>query len=227
MLNILESYIRNSLPGEGEFATNPNLAQKVDEKGEFLPFAGNTVVFLLPEDVKAQLEKLREDLYRAAPEMLARRLQTPTFHMTLHDLVNGPGELAALEERMREVEIPVRNLLAKWRGQAPLRMRGTWVFNMVNTSLVLGLAPADEECWRRLDGMYCDLERVLCLGYGLTPHITLAYYRPGVYAAETVRRLREALGPVELELELRMEDLVLQTFEDMNHYFTAAENEEI
>jgi hypothetical protein len=61
---------------------------------------------------------------------------------------------------------------------------------------------------------------VVHLGYALTPHITMAYFKPGTYSQEQVRRLSQALTEVDLEITLRPEDLVLQNFADMNHYET-------
>ena len=59
------------------------------------------------------------------------------------------------------------------------------------------------------------------LGYPLTPHITLAYYRPGVYGQEELHPLRGALaaaawGAVELELEPRL--LRYHRFADMRDF---------
>ena len=105
-----------------------------------------------------------------------------------------------------------------WKRQTPLRMKATWLFNMVNTSIVLGLAPADEESWCRLDEMYTTLESVVHLGYALTPHITMAYFKPGTYTQYDLNCLRRAMRPVELEVELRLEDLHYQVFQNMNHY---------
>jgi hypothetical protein len=96
---------------------------------------------------------------------------------------------------------------------------------MVNTSIVLGLAPADGESRQRLGEMYRTLESVVNLGYALTPHITLAYFRPGTYSPERVQSLSDALKPVELELTLSMDNLVLQNFTDMNHYETLLQEE--
>lgn len=220
MLNTLDDYICRSIPAGMEFSTNPNLRKKVDPEGKLLPYMGNTVVFLLDHDTKQKLFGLQEELYRAAGELLAEPLQESTFHMTLHDLANGQPDQWCLREWMAQTRAGAEEILGGIRGGAPLRMRATWMFNMVNTSIVLGLAPADGESWRRLDEMYTDLERVVPLGYALTPHITLAYYRPGTYSREQTAQLAAALRPVELEVELRMEDLVLQEFADMNHYET-------
>lgn len=220
MLNLLYDYIENSLP-EGELITSPGLRAKADETGRLLPFEGNTVVFLLDDEVKQKLAGLQDRLYQAAGEMLSEPLHPDTFHMTLHDLANGtPGP--DTRRWMAETEPAARAVLAGLRQEytAPLAMQTTWMFNMVNTSIVLGLAPADEDSRDRLGRMYEALNGVVPLNYALTPHITLAYFRPGRYGEAALSSLRAALGPVDLRLTLRMEDLVLQRFSDMNHYVT-------
>ena len=216
MLNLLKSYIPSSLPADG-FVTNPNLTQKVDGDGNFLPFRGNTAVFLLKDGEKEGLAALREELYAAAPEMLSARLGTETFHMTLHDLVNGSG---ATEENMARTEGKAKRILKEFSGEDPIPMRGTWTFNMVNTSIVLGLEPETAEGAERLSAMYRALESAVPLGYALTPHITLAYFRPGVYGAAQLAKLRQALKPADISVTLHMDRLALQYFEDMNHYIT-------
>lgn len=220
MIDTLDGYIRRSLPEGGGFSTNPNLLKKVAPTGKLLPYRGNTVVFLLEERIRLRLGQIRDTLYYAAPDMLAEKLRTETFHMTLHDLANGCGDDWTLNNRMAEAERRTRDILSRWKRTEPLHMKATWLFNMVNTSIVLGLAPADGNSWHRLDEMYTGLEAAVPLGYALTPHITMAYFRPGTYAQEQVRRLQSALQGVELDVSLSMEDLALQSFKDMNRYET-------
>lgn len=220
MINTLDDYICHSLPLWGDFTTNPNLRKKVDDIGNLLPFMGNTVVFLLDDDTKDKLRQLQEELYRAAPDMLAQPLQMSTFHMTLHDLANGTPDQPGLQDYMRYTQERVSQILPGWKDAAPLQMKTTWLFNMVNTSIVLGLKPADEESWHRLDEMYTTLEEVVHLGYALTPHITVGYFLPGTYSQEQVQRLSTVLCNVNLEITLDMKNLVLQNFTDMNHYET-------
>lgn len=219
-INTLDDYVWRSLPDWGDFDTNPNLRMKVAEDGTLLPFRGNTVVFLLDEQTRAALARLQKELYEKAGWMLAQPLTENTFHMTLHDLENGSTEDPDLACRMAVAREMAEPTLASWRGLPPIRMQASWMFNMVSTSIVLGLRPVSGEGWERLGQMYRALEQVRPLGYALTPHITLAYYRPGHYDPDAIAQLRCALRPVELELELRMEDLVLQEFDDMNHYRT-------
>ena len=220
MINTLDDYICHSLPLWGDFTTNPNLRKKVDEGGNLLPFVGNTVVFLLDEDAKEKLRQLQEELYQAAPDMLAQPLQMSTFHMTLHDLANGSPGQPGLQDYMRYTQERVSQILPAWKDALPLRMKTTWLFNMVNTSIVLGLKPADEDSWRRLDEMYTALEDVVRLGYALTPHITMAYFLPGTYRPEQVQRLSAALRSVAMEVTLDLKNLAFQEFSDMNHYET-------
>lgn len=218
MLNILEDYIWRSLPEWDDFATNPNLRKKVAGDGSFLPFYGNTTVFDLTAEAREALTELQTFLYAHAGFLLAQKLDPATFHMTLHDLENGSEYSDSLQLRMQVAEGRVKQMLTQWKTGKPLRMKATWLFNMVNTSIVLGLTPADEVSRQRLDEMYMALESVVPLGYALTPHITMAYFKPGIYSQQELDCLRQALRPVELEVELRMENLVYQEFFDMNHY---------
>lgn len=220
MINTLDDYICHSLPQWGDFTTNPNLQKKVDDEGNLLPFLGNTVVFLLEDDTKEKLQQIQESLYQAAPDMLAQPLQMSTFHMTLHDLANGTPEQPGLQDYISYTQERVSQILPGWKDAPPLRMKTTWLFNMVNTSIVLGLAPADVGSWHRLDEMYTILEDVVHLGYALTPHITMAYFLPGTYRPEQVQRLSAVLRNVDLNITLDMKNLVLQSFADMNHYDT-------
>ena len=220
MINTLDDYICCSMPRWGDFTTNPNLRKKVDDTGKLLPFVGNTAVFLLDDESKEKLRHLQEELYRAAPDMLAQPLQMSTFHMTLHDLANGTPGQPGLDDYMRYAQEKASQILSGWKETPPLRMKTSWLFNMVNTSIVLGLKPADGESWRRLDEMYTALEDVAALGYALTPHITVAYFLPGTYTREQVQRLCAALRGVDMEITLDMKNLVLQKFWDMNHYET-------
>ncbi|MBQ8496787.1 MAG: hypothetical protein IJ489_04935 [Clostridia bacterium] len=220
MINLLSDYIWQSLPQYAPFETNPNLRKKVTDDGKMRSYRGNTAVFLLDDGTKRALQGLRDELYSVAGEMLSEKLQTDIFHMTLHDLVNGFGTEEGFDACMADAEYKAREIISRFQSDEPLRMHTTRMFNMVNTSIVLGLAPADDETHRRLDEMYCALETVVPLGYALTPHITMAYYKPGSYGQEAMERLRPALREVDLWVTLRPKDLVLQIFSDMNHYRT-------
>lgn len=219
MIHTLDEYICRSIEPSQAFSTNPNLKKKVDENGAFLPFVGNTVVYDLDEETKRCLTQLQNELYHAGSELLSNRLKPSTFHMTLHDLVNGRAEEDGVQHRMKDIEPEVQRILSQWKSHEPIHMQATWMFNMVNTSIVLGLKPANAESYSRLDAMYCRLEDVLKLGYPLCPHITLAYYRPGQYSPLQMEALCNSLRAVDLRITLKAEQLMLQNFADMNNYY--------
>ena len=77
-----QGFSRDSLPREGCFETRDSLTVKVGRSGEFLPFAGNTTVFLLEEEAKDRVEKIQDTLYESCGDMLADPLEKDSFHMT-------------------------------------------------------------------------------------------------------------------------------------------------
>lgn len=218
-----QGFSANSLPGVGAFGTNPGLTVKVDDNGRMKPYVGNTMVFLLTEECKVRLSCIQEELYYCCGEMLADRLHPDTFHMTLHDLVNGvPGLGLWKEARIaaEEAELLLEQLRAKYT--EPVHMRSTWLFNMVNTSVVLGLEPADEASCFLLMTLYEHFEKIVRLGYKMTPHITLAYYKPGVYGDAQRGALQKVFERVsrqeKMMFELPVDSLELLWFDDMNQY---------
>lgn len=218
MLNTLDHYIPRSLDHiTGQFTHDSKLEQKVSYIGSYLPYWGNTVVFDLDGRTKQRLAAIRDGLHDAAGFMLADKLNADTFHMTLHDLVNHPG-FPQEDEAADRAAAGARSLIEQWRGQKPLQMRGTWIFNMCQTSVVLGLVPNNHETYLRLCRMYDDLQQVVPLDYDLCPHITLAYFKPGMYEQHQVQALRSYLHMEPIIMDLAMEDLHLQSFTDMNHY---------
>ena len=92
---------------------------------------------------------------------------------------------------------------------------------MVNTSLVLGLYPADEEEYEKLMKLYSLFDEVKELGYPLTPHITLAYYNVNGFSVESARKLEKVIADLsecELEVVLDVKELYYQKFRSMNDY---------
>ena len=104
------SYNRTSLPVQGGIDTNGNLWKKVDEFGNMKTFVGNTTVFLLPEEVKAKINTIQNKLYEVCPFVFAQPLVSDTFHITLHDLLNGE-ESEDLRWRMGEIEERAKQLV--------------------------------------------------------------------------------------------------------------------
>lgn len=218
-----ESFIHTSLPAGGTLETHPNLTRKVDGEGHLLPFGGSTVVYPLPAEARRSIRSLQDALYEGCGDLLAQPLDQETFHITLHDLVSGPPS-PQLEEQVRLVQPSALACVAELRGQdAPLRLVSTVLFNMVNTSMVLGFAPADEESCARLQAAYQRLQAAVRLSYPLTPHVTVAYFKPGRYGPAQIARLQAAVDlaaaqpPVSLALSGAMVEY--QRFSSMGHYW--------
>lgn len=216
-------FTADSLPHSGGLQTNEHLPLKVAASGKLAPFMGNTVVFPLPERVKQEIGPIQRELYRTCASVLAEPLEAASLHLTLHDLLSGKPA-RELEERMGRVRDPALSCVGRIAEKGgTVRLRSTALFNMVGASMVLGFAPADEESCERLMTYYALLQEVVCLGYPLTPHVTVAYFRPGHIGAEMVEKLRAVVDEVnaqeKIEMELSANTLEYQLFSDMNHYW--------
>ena len=212
----------NCLPPDGMWETNPNLLQKVDAHGHMRSFMGNTVVFTLDEPARQALTALQQSLYDACGDLLADRLAPDTLHLTLHDLASGaPSE--TLTRRVAGMDGQVKACVRQMAAGEPVQMQSTALFPMVRTSVVLGFVPSDPTGWEKLCGHYERLERLAPLGYPWTPHVTLAYFRPGRYAPAQRNGLRQAMADWEnrgpLALTLAPQALEYQCFSDMNHFW--------
>ena len=207
--------------GDDYFRGNPSIALKVDEDNSFRPFYGDTVVFNLDDATKEKLEKIVDSINEVAPECFCERLVPNTFHMTLHDLSNSP----VLEDVATELfhnELKAVKIAEKIANQK-IKMRSKYIFNMVNTSLVMGLYPTDEEEYNKLMDLYYLFDDVKKLGYPLTPHITLSYYNVDGFSVESARKLENIVkelneNEMEIEIELDTKELFYQKFVSMNDY---------
>ena len=213
-----------SLPQEGGFATSAGLTAKVAPDGRLLPYYGNTVIFSLPDAVKLALCRRQAAVYHRAGWILAEPLAPETFHITLHDLVSGPDE-AAIAAAIAQTEAQTLALLEtlKQEGMPPISMVSTHVFSMASTSLVTGFAPETEADCTALMALYDRFQAIRPLPWGLTPHVTLGYYRPGCYGPEALDALNAAIRDCAalppIRLTLTPESLHLCRFTDMNHEF--------
>ena len=139
--------------------------------------------------------------------------------MTLHDLSNSPVlEDIAVELFENELKaVKISEKIAKQK----IRMKSKYIFNMVNTSLVMGLYPINEEEYNKLMNLYYLFDDVKKLSYPLTPHITLGYYNVDGFNALSARKLEnivKELNANEIEIELDTKELFYQKFVSMNEY---------
>lgn len=220
--NRTHAFIYLRLDPSRPLETRPGLEQKVDPAGWLLPYHGNTVVFDLPEPAKAALQDIQNLLYAECSPILSERLEERTLHITLHDLRSGPPS-QELEHAMEALRPEARRLVHDIRQERrTIRMVSTALFDMVNTSMVLGFEPEDEESCEVLMDYYARFQTLLPLPYQLTPHVTLAYFRPGIHgphwseALQNVVDLAATRPPI--HLTLTGNDVEFQIFSSMNHY---------
>lgn len=222
--------------GRRYFKGNPSISQKVDKDNTFRNFYGDTIVFALDDGTKQKLDEYVDLLYRAVPGCFCERLVSDTFHVTLHDFSNSP-DLKAVEEEMavneRKVMEKMEELQKSEMAKTTIKVKSTYLFNMVDTSLVLGLYPADEEEYRRLMELYYTFDTVKKLSYPFTPHITFAYYNVNGFDLQAAGILEDAVNQLndismnKMEIELNVSRLYYQKFKSMNDYFCVAALEKI
>lgn len=216
-------FTADSLPHSGGLQTNAHLSLKVAADGKMEPFMGNTVVFPLSEQVKQEIGLIQRRLYQTCASVLAEPLEETSFHMTLHDLLSGKPT-RELKDRIDCMKEPAWNCVRQISDKGEtVYFHSTALFNMVGTSMVLGFAPTEEESCRRLMAYYALLQEVVHLDHPFTPHVTVAYFRPGSIAPEMVEKLRavvdEVKGQQRVKIELTTKTLEYQLFSDMNHYW--------
>ena len=205
--------------GDDYFKGNPSIALKVNENNGFRHFYGDTVVFNLDDVTKKKLASIVDSIYAVAPECFCERLVSNTFHMTLHDLSNSPVlEDIAVELFENELKaVKKSENIAKQK----IKMKSKYIFNMVSTSLVMGLYPINEEEYNKLMNLYYLFDEVKKLSYPLTPHITLGYYSIDGFNALSARKLEnivKELNANEIEIEFDTKELFYQKFVSMNEY---------
>lgn len=207
--------------GDNYFYGNPSLSQKVNADNVFRAFYGDTVVFNLHDYTKEKLTKIVNRINDVAPECFCEKLVPDTFHMTLHDLSNSP-KLEEIAQEVFENELKVAKIAENMSVQK-IKMKSKFIFNMVNTSLVLGLYPINEAEYEKLMKLYTLFDHVKKLNYPLTPHITLGYYNVNGFSVASARKLEAIVKELnttesEIQIELNTKELFYQKFVSMNEY---------
>lgn len=209
-------------PIRGAFHTADGLANKVQPDGSYAPFPGSTLVFRMRKPDLYVIELMQQLLYRQleGTEMLAERLPASTIHMTLHDLVSPENAAQHGAEILERAAAIVEEIHGEFAGRR-IVMVADRIVNMVAKSLVLMLRPQTELDYALLLEMYRRFDALVRLPYPLTPHITLAYFRPGMLdgdrlgAAVDFAQINPENAPV---FEFDAEALTAQTFRDMRSY---------
>lgn len=220
-LNRINSFEKETLYlGDDDFQVNSGVLAKVSNN-KFANFYGDTVVFNLDNSTKSKLAEITEKLHSFAGECFCEKLKESTFHITLHDLNNSPV-LQDISTDISKSEINLKKTLQNnpIKSQT-IRMKTSYIFNMVNTSIVLGLYPADNVEYNKLITLYNLVDKIKVLPYPLTPHITLAYYNQNGFSKNSARKLESIVNKLnkeQFEIPLSTKNLVYQKFTSMNNY---------
>ena len=208
---------------ETNFLPNSCVTEKVNSDNTFGAFYGDTVVFDLATEDKIWLAEIVKKLYDEAPGCFAEKLPVSSYHMTLHDLSSGSqfSELTGdLEQNRQRIE---KRLDDKPLAHKTIKMTSHFIFNMCNTSLVMGLVPVSESDYKILRGLYQLVDDVRRLPYPFTPHITLAYYHVNGFSVNEVKKLKRIVAELnknQRRFVLDTSRLYYQTFSSMEYYQT-------
>lgn len=206
--------------GKSYFRGRASLKNKIDEDNRLRDFYGDTVVFELDEETKEAVGKIIDEIYATSQNCFAERLDTKTLHMTLHDLSNSQ-RFSDVEDAMKENLAKIKERLHQFP-RCKIEMKSKCIFNMVNTSLVIGLVPIDEGEYDKLMRLWAAVDEVKRSPYPLTPHITLGYYNVHGFDEADAKKLEEIVGklnrkePMDITLDTRR--LYYQRFTSMNRY---------
>ena len=221
-LNRINSFQKSKLEFYCDhFKPSLSVESKVNKDNSFKNFYGDTVVFDLDSEIKNKITNIIDMLYDKVPECFCEKIISDTIHMTLHDLSNSPT-LSDVSQDIFNNEINLINKLPTVKiKHKSIRMKTKFIFNMVNTSLVLGLYPVNEDEYIKLIDLYGLVDEIKELPYPFTPHITLAYYNSFGFSVESKRKLEAVVNSLNKEtflIELDTDNLYYQKFTNMNNY---------
>ena len=214
----------------GSFPTHDGLANKVRPDGSYVPFFGSTVVFTADDQCIRTLQKTQMFLHDRLGEMLAEPLPASTLHLTLHDLVSpelcvsDPGDVESYSREVAASVSKAEKIVREIKSEYP-RQRIVFdadrIVNMAAKSLVLQLRPHSEKDYDLLLEMYRRFDDIVSLPYELTPHITLAYFRPGMIDGDRLGSVVEQIqipGNDTCLFDFPVEALTVQVFRNMKTY---------
>ena len=205
------SWKRN--PFCGQYPTNYTLPDAITASGLYRPYNGAAVSFHIGDSLLRRVLAIQDCLY-AHPEsasQLAERLPESALHMTLHDLTSpeisavheqvGPDGYLSEAFRSEITEAVTRSLrilktVRREHMGLRIRMRADRIVNLLSKSLVLLLRPETELDFERFLAVYRSFDPVASFDYPPTPHIPLAYFRPGSINADA---LATVIDPIQIQ----------------------------
>ena len=216
-----------SLDADSKWVVPEALKRKVDENGNFKPYFGDTVVMNLSDSQVELLKNLQDKLYMKQSDILAKRLVSEKFHITIHDLSSNVDKdsinpkMFTNERECKKVFENLKKHFEKHPEDANVKLKPTCVYPSANISIALGFLPKDEKEHKKITDVYGALDNVVPLNRILRLHATIAYFKPHVLTFEERKILRDtlkSLPPSDDDFNLDLKKLVYQHFESMNDY---------
>ncbi len=205
------------------------LCRKVNDKGAFIPYFGDTVTIPIDAGEIAFFSGLQSKLHHNLGDILAEPLQAKHFHVTLHDLTSSASEDDPRREfeknraSCREIFREITSHLSLNPECLKVKLKATRIYPCCNISLVLALMPERERDYRIMMNLYNLFDDVVYLDYWLRLHVTLAYFRPVELSREQIAHLAATLSEMdELDCSISLDTLKVayQSFTSMNEYRT-------
>ncbi|PHP53153.1 hypothetical protein [Actinomyces ruminis] len=221
----VRAFQADSVPDEPVFGLPPELEEKAAPRtGALRPFYGDTIAYFLDDQGCELVGAIMHDLHTRFGESLALPLPVEMAHVTLHDLHAG-SDRAQVWPLVEAGAATAVELVARARAIGPIHTTCTAVFNLVNTSVVVGLRAVDEAEHRKLLLARALFDEIVPSG-PFTPHITGAYYRPAAPTPLVPGALRAALGELTKGIAgrpvvLAPERLHALHFDSMGNYWPA------
>lgn len=219
-INSLTPHLTFSSPTD--FVPSDNINQKVKADNLFKPYFGDTIVFNLCEDEKSAIKRIANPIYDGFSDYFAEKVKDETYHVTLHGLCSD-NDLSKIAEKIFYNELNIKDLLKGCEcSHRLIDMKSTAVFNMVNTSIVLGFIPKNEIEYAKLMNLKQLFNKIYPSSCPFTPHVTLAYFNKTRMNSEKKAALYELikkLSSTQINLSLNMNNLFYQKFINMNHYY--------
>ena len=201
------------------------LAQKVCTNKKLVPYYGDTVVFkLLPDQI--ELFKSMQSEFRQEVKVLAEPLVPETFHMTLHDLNNGPS-VEILEGQCKANIIRVEECfkyIATQLKENPEYRYISFDFSSVYPShfivSTVSMLPSSVLDFNLSMNLYQLFDEIMYLPRPLFPHITLDYWSLDAKDADKKHIIYtyKKMNARKFSIKLDLHQLAYQHFTHMNDY---------
>jgi hypothetical protein len=202
-----------------EWNPKNELFLKVDEKGNYKDFKGDTIIFFLEEEEdKKKVLNIQKKLYSKLGNYLAHPLSEKYFHMTLHDLCNY-NITKEIENCMKNNKEKARKILEEIKSSKKIKMKSLGLYNG-GSAIGIMFSPTNEEELNLLLNTRKKFDTLIKQNDFYIPHVTLGYYLPIDYNDKIRRKIYNTLVQInaDLEIVINFKNLEYVIFENMDMY---------